>query len=302
MSILLGLDIGGTKTQAVRAEDGTVVREASGASANVQNVSPAEAAATLAQLLSELGGADADTVVAGAGGVDTPADAEALRELIAPHTRAARVVVVHDTRLVLAAGGHSAGIAVIAGTGSAAWGTTSGGAQARAGGWGHLLGDEGSAYWLGREFVRRALARLDDGLPPDSLDRAVLGRCGLDEPGGLIERFHGGTDRGFWAGLAGVAFAAAEKGDDDAVRLVARAADALADLAATVSGRLDLPGPVVVGGGMARHQPLLREQFRAAAARRGLGEVQMLDRDPVHGALHLAAQEEAGTGGAGALP
>ncbi|KUG57286.1 ATPase [Kocuria rosea subsp. polaris] len=289
MSILIGLDIGGTSTHGLRAEDGRPAREAVGGSANVQNASPEEASRALAGVLGELGASDADVVVAGAGGVDTPADAEALRALIAPHTGAARIVVVHDTRLVLAAGGCSTGIAVIAGTGSAAWGTTPDGREARAGGWGHLLGDEGSGYWLGRELVRRALARLDDGLRPDALDRAVLAHCGLTEPGLLIERFHGGADRGHWAGLSRVAFEAAAH-DDDALRLVDRAAGALADLAATVSRRLELTGPVVVGGGLARHQPLLRERLREAAAARGLGELRVLERDPVHGAPALAAR------------
>lgn len=290
MSILIGLDIGGTKTHGLRAENGDPGREAFGGSANVQNVRPDEAARALGQVLAELGASDADVVVAGAGGVDTPADAEALRALIAPHAGAARIVVVHDTRLVLAAGGRSTGIAVIAGTGSAAWGTTPDGREARAGGWGHLLGDEGSGYWLGRELVRRALARLDDGLRPDALDRAVLEHCGLTGPGALIERFHGGAGRGYWAGLSRVAFAAAAD-DDDALHLVDRAAGALADLAATVSRRLELPGPVVVGGGLARHQPLLRRRLEEAAAARGLGELRVLDRDPVHGALHLADRQ-----------
>ncbi|MFE7629254.1 N-acetylglucosamine kinase [Kocuria sp. NPDC057446] len=287
MSILIGLDIGGTTTHGLRSEDGRPAREAVGGSANVQNVSPEEASRALAGVLGDLGAAAADVVVAGAGGVDTPADAEALRALIAPHTGDARIVVVHDTRLVLAAGGCRTGIAVIAGTGSAAWGTAPDGREARAGGWGHLLGDEGSGYWLGRELVRRALARLDDGARPDALDRAVLAHCGLAEPGTLIERFHGGTDRAFWAGLSRVAFETAAH-DDDALRLVDRAAGALADLAATVARRLDLTGPVVVGGGLARHQPLLRDRLREAAAARGLGELRVLERDPVHGALALA--------------
>jgi hypothetical protein len=54
-----------------------------------------------------------------------------------------------------------------------------------------------------------------------------------------------------------------------------------------VSRRLELTGPVVVGGGLARHQPLLRDRLQQAAAARGLGELRVLDRDPVHGALRL---------------
>lgn len=290
MRIVLGLDIGGTKTHGLRAEDGTVVGEAVGASANIQNVAPADAARVLAQVLAELGAADADVVVAGAGGVDTPADAAALRGLIAPHAGRAEVAVVHDTRLVLAAGGCATGIALIAGTGSAAWGAAADGREARAGGWGHLLGDEGSGWWIGRELVRRALARLDAGAAPDALDRAALEHCGAARPGELVARFHGRPDRGFWADLSRVAFARAQAGDDDALRLVDRAAQALADLVGVVAHRLGLPGPVVAGGGLAVHQPLLGARLRAAAARRGLGPVRVLERPPVHGALELAGR------------
>jgi N-acetylglucosamine kinase-like BadF-type ATPase len=66
----------------------------------------------------------------------------------------ARVRVVHDAHLVLAAGGLDTGVALIAGTGSVAWGACPDGPDARAGGWGYLLGDEGSATALFREDTR----------------------------------------------------------------------------------------------------------------------------------------------------
>ena len=69
----------------------------------------------------------ATEVFAGAGGVDTDDDAAALRALIAPFVPGAQVTVVHDTRLLLAAAGATEGVAVIAGTGSAAWGANAAG-------------------------------------------------------------------------------------------------------------------------------------------------------------------------------
>ena len=94
----------------------------------------------LADLFARIGGGQVAQVYAGAGGIDTDDDAAALAALIEPHVPGARITVVHDSRLLLAAGGASTGVAVIAGTGSAAWGRNAAGDEARAGGWGYLPG------------------------------------------------------------------------------------------------------------------------------------------------------------------
>lgn len=177
-------------------------------SANVQNVSVAEARTHLAELFGKLPGdssgrlspGSVECVFAGSGGIDTEVDAELLAALIRPHVAEASVTVVHDTRLVLSAGRVSIGIAVIAGTGSAAWGVNHEGGQVRAGGWGYVLGDEGSGYWLGREAVRYSLHRMDLGQESDQLTAALLRACELAEPRQLIACFHGGTSRRYWAG------------------------------------------------------------------------------------------------------
>ncbi|HEX2248033.1 MAG TPA: BadF/BadG/BcrA/BcrD ATPase family protein, partial [Arthrobacter sp.] len=207
--ILIGLDIGGTKTHAIRLEDGTVTAEAIAGSANVQNVSRETASTALAEVFAALG-TDADRVIAGAGGIDTANDADALAALIATFAPHADIRAVHDSRLVLAAGRARRGIAVIAGTGSAVWGADGTGREARAGGWGHLLGDEGSGYWLGRELVRHALRRHDQGLEPDALTVALLADCSLARPVDLIAHFHGPTGRRYWAQRAQLVVAAAD--------------------------------------------------------------------------------------------
>ncbi|MFP5313619.1 MAG: BadF/BadG/BcrA/BcrD ATPase family protein, partial [Actinomycetes bacterium] len=131
--VIIGLDIGGTKTRGVRFEDGLPVADDTAGSANVQNVSREQAARNLAELFGRIGGARVDQVYAGAGGIDTDEDAAALAALIQPLVPGARVTVVHDSRLLLAAGRAGTGVAVIAGTGSAAWGRNAHGGEARAG-------------------------------------------------------------------------------------------------------------------------------------------------------------------------
>lgn len=286
----MGLDIGGSKTRGIVWTDGAVTSDASVGSTNVQNVSVETARENMAELFARLDVAGATAVLAGAGGVDTDDDAAALAGLISPFMPGAQVQVVHDTRLLLAAAGATAGVAVIAGTGSAAWGMNASGEQARAGGWGYLLGDEGSGYWLARETVRYSLRRMDSGERADALTAALLDYCGLDSPQELIAHFHMGTTRRYWAASSPVVFAAAQNGHSHALALVEQAASDLAEMAAKVAGQLNIDGPIVLGSGMGSNVPALQEAFRTQLARRGITDVQILEQDPIFGIPLIVAQ------------
>jgi N-acetylglucosamine kinase-like BadF-type ATPase len=289
---VIGLDIGGTKTRGVRFEDGVPVADESVGSANVQNVTAGEAARNLAELFARIGGGEVARVYAGAGGIDTDEDAAALAALIAPHAPAARVTVVHDSRLLLAAGGASTGVAVIAGTGSAAWGRNGQGGEARAGGWGYLLGDEGSGYWLGREAVRHSLRRMNLGLDPDELTRALLDSCGVDHPNKLIALFHSpATGRRFWAQQARLVVAAADAGHAPSQALIAQAGRDLAGLAEQTIRQLSIDGPVILGSGLGMNVPRLQDSFRESLAAAGITDVRVLRQEPVFGVLQLVAEQ-----------
>jgi N-acetylglucosamine kinase-like BadF-type ATPase len=289
---VIGLDIGGTKTRGVRFEGGAVVADESVGSSNVQNVSRDVAARHLAELFARIGGGTIARVYAGAGGIDTDADAEALAALIAPHAPGARITVVHDSRLLLAAGGASTGVAVIGGTGSAAWGRNSLGEEARAGGWGYLLGDEGSGYWLGREAVRHSLRRMNQGLEPDELTTALLASCGVDDPNKLIALFHSpDTGRRYWAERARLVVDAADAGHAASRELVDQAGRDLAGLAEQTVRQLRIEGPVILGSGLGMNVPRLQESFRAALAAKGITDVRILKQDPVFGVLQLVAEQ-----------
>lgn len=290
--LMVGLDIGGTKTRGIKVLDGAVVADLEVGSANVQNVSRETAKANLDELFARLDARGAALVLAGSGGIDTSADAEALAALIRPHVPHATVRVVHDSRLLLAAGGAKTGVAVIAGTGSVAWGTNDNGEEARAGGWGYLLGDEGSGYWLGREAVRYSLHRMNLGLEPDALTASLLESTGLAEPAGLIAAFHSPeTGRRYWAQQSRVVTEAADAGHAGARFMVDQAAHDLARMAAQVTRQLGIEGPVILGSGLGMHVPRLQEGFRAALAEQGITDVRVLDRDPVFGTVDLAAAD-----------
>lgn len=289
---IIGLDIGGTKTHGVRFEDGIPVADESAGSSNVQNVSREEAARNLAELFSRIGGGAVAQVYAGSGGIDTDEDAAALAGLIEPHVPGARITVVHDSRLLLAAGHASTGVAVIAGTGSAAWGRNADGIEARAGGWGYLLGDEGSGYWLGREAVRHSLRRMNQGLPVDQLTSTLLASCGINHPNRLIALFHSpDTGRRFWAQQARHVVEAAAAGHPASGELLEQAGRDLAELALQVLRQLDVPGPVILGGGLGMNVAALQEAFRRALATAGVSDIRVLGQEPVFGVLELLAEQ-----------
>lgn len=290
---VLGLDIGGSKTQALVARGGSVVAEVRGPSANPASLGVVEAGRRLRRLLTELAGSGValesiTSVCAGAAGVDSPEQADRITAILAESVPSAAIRLVHDTELLLAAAGTRSGIALIAGTGSVAWGCAPDGRQARAGGWGYVLGDEGSGYGMARAAVRHALGRLDAGLGPDTLSLRLAAACRLERPALLLDHFYARPERRYWAERSRVVLELAEAADPAASAILTDAGARLASLVESVSLRLALPGPVILAGGVLVHQPLLRRLLADRLATIGITDLRLLDADPALGAVQLA--------------
>ncbi len=287
---VLAFDIGGSKTHAMRVESDGSSTEVVVGSANVSSVGDAEAGRQLDAAIDQLGGARGVTAVcAGAAGVDTPVAVQRLRTLITERVGCARTRIVHDSQLILAAAGVDDGIAVISGTGSVAW-ARNGDRTARAGGWGYLLGDEGSGYWVAREAVRGTLDAVDKGTPAGELGQMLAADCGLTDHTELLNHFYQQSDRRYWAGRSRVVFELAHSGDTACLGIVDAAAQALTSLAVQVGSRLEPTGPVVLAGGLIVHQPMLADRVRHHLDAHHYTDVRILDVDPVHGAVRLAQQ------------
>jgi N-acetylglucosamine kinase-like BadF-type ATPase len=282
--LLLGLDIGGSRTRARLVDGGTIVVELEGRGANPAALAPAVVERRLAELIGRLGPVRPIACCAGAAGAEVPAARARLRSVLAALLPGTVVEVVHDARLVLAAAGLAHGIALIAGTGSVAYGRDSSGREARAGGWGWLLGDDGSGAWIVREAAREVLRRADAGEAAGPLGTGLPGALGASEAVELTGGLHRLREPRRWAALAGAVFAAAPA-DPAAAALVARAGAALAELVEVVRGRLPNVGAVVLAGGLLLNQPLLEAAVREHLA----GEVVRLAEPPVAGAVRLAA-------------
>ncbi len=213
-----------------------------------------------------------------------------------PHlgARADHERVMHDTEIAHAGAlAGSAGIVVIAGTGSVALGNDArGGPFVRAGGWGYFFGDEGSALWLARTALRRAMVRADRGEASGLAERglACFGARSLRAIQHAVA--HGEIARPTLAAFASDVLAAAADGDADASTVRRAAADELADLVATVDGRLEPASWRLVSyaGGLFADAAFV-DTFGAALAE-ALPHANLVSPagDPASGALALARQ------------
>ena len=236
----------------------------------------------LTSLIRELGSPEPLACCAGAAGAEVPAGRLRLERLLARLLPRSRVTVVHDARLVLAAAGLDEGIAVIAGTGSVAYSRAADGREVRAGGWGWLLGDDGSGVWVVREAARELMRRRDAGAPPGRLGEALMAATGTREILELTGRLHSFREPGRWAALSGVVFQSADD-DPAAAEIVSRAADGLAALVEDVRARLSIQDPVVLAGGL-----LLNEARLESLVRERVGGAQRLSNPAVAGAVRIA--------------
>jgi glucosamine kinase len=303
MSRVLGLDIGGTRSRAQLSVDGDVVAESTAASASVVAVGMATAATALGHLLAQLPLDPArrlDAVCAGSVGGSVPDTARFLTDRLEPLTRAGTVVVVGDAMLVLPAAGLNAGVAVVCGTGSAAVGKYQGD-SVQSGGWGHLLGDEGSGYWIVRAAVRVLLDRKDRGVPAGELGARLFKAAGVSTVGALQGLFYSSPQPRSWAGHARVVL---DCSDPAAAFIAARAAEALEGLAVSAAERLAAPAdlPVVLAGGLFGHGGLEAAVRKRIEKARPGSDVRTLEAQPVTGAVRLAeaaaglSRSRAGTG------
>jgi N-acetylglucosamine kinase-like BadF-type ATPase len=245
MRLFLGVDGGQSSTKAVIGDETRrILGRGTGGPCN-----PAVAGGVRESLEAACADAGLDAATAGfeAACFGMSGGPEDKRAILAAILRARRLIVTTDAVIALA-GATSAGqgIAVIAGTGSIAFGRNAEGRVARAGGWGYAFGDEGGGFDVVRQAVRAAL-RMEEGWgPPTSLRATLLGATGARDANDMLHRFYGdGWPRAKVAALAPLVDAAALEGDGVAVEILSRAAHELALLAAAVRGQLWKPGEAI---------------------------------------------------------
>jgi N-acetylglucosamine kinase-like BadF-type ATPase len=304
-ALILGIDGGGSKTTAwlARADGSVVGRGRSGPSnpkiagveAARRNLDAAvdaafaearAAAGTVASACVALAGADRDEMRA------------EIERWARGRSLAQRLRVAHDGEPVLAAGTPGGcGIALIAGTGSFAFGRNSDGRTARCGGWGPIFGDEGSGVAIATAGLRAAAQAADGRGPSTTLLDRFMKRLGIGAPAELVAAIYPSRgDAASLASMAEVVLGAADAEDPVAQGIVADAARELAEMADALSERLDLEldedsFALACAGGLLVNSERLRAELMTALEEFGLkAEPVGIVPEPAAGAVILARQ------------
>ena len=227
-----------------------------------------------------------DAIGVGAHGCDSDAECEDLAARIRALVPAA-VTVVNDAELFGRAVGHPDAINVVLGTGSIVVRRSRSGAR-YLGGWGWLVGDDGSAWGIVRNAVTALTDAEDaDDRASDPLRSALLARSGAANLRELVDVMHR-EPASAWARWADEVFSAQNRGESAAASAVERGiAHTIGLVAHALDG--DAGATVVFGGGVVGNQPEYAGRLRRATEEQLGVRTMLLDRPPVLGAVRLAA-------------
>jgi N-acetylglucosamine kinase-like BadF-type ATPase len=286
--LLVGVDIGGTKTHIRWRRDGVAADHVLPTTDWRKDGNVADARELLALVARVTGGNTPSAIGIGAHGCDTAEDCAAMEATLQTLGPSA-VRVVNDAELMPAAAGLERGIGLVVGTGSIAVARLADGTMRVAGGWGWILGDEGSAPSLVREAAKAIRSSIDLGQPLDGLYAALC--RSLDVPsfthfGRRLERLGNARELGRHAGAV---FAAAEAGSALAEHVIRQGALGLVNLVERLVERGASPDDVVAGGGVISAQPLLRRLLAdQLALRLPDSRLTLWTAPPVAGAVEIA--------------
>lgn len=302
MKLFAGIDGGQSSTTAVVGDEtGAVLGRGTGPPADevgegtqstrLRDALEAALAAALRDA-NQAGDAQLESVLAGVSGYDGHVTG------VSPTFRTRHFHIVHDAPVAHAAAfGTGAGVLVIAGTGSVAYGRNDAGDTLRLGGWGYLFGDEGSAFWIGRRCIERAMHDEDAGLG-SFLRAEVLQHFAQPSLRDLLHASHANViARSDIAAFARRALELARSGNPDAFVIAGQAADALAALGAHCAQRLHgdkrvigHPLPLAFSGGLVGDEWFAAKVHACALDRLPEAQLATMRRTPAEGALLLAIE------------
>ena len=294
---IIGIDGGGTKTVGILATaTGQHLARLESGPANYHVVGEAKTQAVLNDIIGELyekadvSSASSIGCCLGMAGLGRDADREVIGRICDELGICQNRILTHDAHIALVGGtGKREGVIVISGTGAIVYGINADGREARASGWGYLLGDEGSGYDIAIKGLQ-AVARAADGRDERTeLTNQVLNRLELNEPSDLIRWVHAAS-RDTIAQLAEVVFDTARTADTVAECIVDKAADELVCAAVSVIEQLEFTEAfdIVLSGGNLIHQTMFADKLRHRFAKiQPEVSVQLPKYEPAYGAVLL---------------
>ncbi len=298
---LLGVDGGATKTLAMVVDTrtyqvGTGVAGSSNPHAVGFDAASSSIRSAVGAALASVGARPeaVSAAVLAIASADSEADCRRLREGVAAEYPLRRLFVLNDVAAAWSSGTLGGpGVAVIAGTGSNCFGVNAAGRSWRCGGWGHLLGDEGSGYWIGLQSMRAAAEYRDGRAPWTELIPRLLDTYALSTIEDLQVLVYEHFSKAEIASFTVQTAQAAQGGDGVALEILHRAGLELARQARTVIQRLEFEGdfPVVLVGSTFRAGDPFLGPFSESIRQTSPGAELIHPRvPPVGGAVWLAAR------------
>lgn len=293
MKIIAGIDGGGTKTTVVCCNlKGQIVADHKFGPMNVNSIGEEGFTILMAQIcefLQNIGQCVALCI--GAAGISNPIMQRLTKEAMEQaHIRNWKLVGDHEIALCGALEG-APGVAVVAGTGSICVGRNANGEYVRTGGWGHLIGDEGSGYAIGRDVLRLVTQEWDGYGDVSGLARTLAEKFGIDDREKMISYVYD-NDKSNVARIARVAEQEAATGDHVAVDILTENARRLSVQVEAVTRRLHMnQGEVALLGGLLENDTMYRRLLRTAVEEQCPGFTCIAPRqNAAYGAVLLATQ------------
>ncbi|OQX96523.1 hypothetical protein B6I21_00715 [candidate division KSB1 bacterium 4572_119] len=251
---VIGVDGGGTKTELVLVDnEGNLISKERVGSTNFQAMGGPNVRQELLDGFekiinnSKIQLSKIDHIYLGLAGAGRVSDQKSIADLFDDTEYQGKITVNSDAIIALAgAFGTEPGIIIISGTGAICFGSNERGEVVRSGGWGYLLGDEGSGYYIGREAVVSAFKDFDGRGEKTILKKKIIEHFKLQAIDELVPLiYQNKIDRIKIANLAPLVFDCAKKGDAISEGIIKKSGQELGKLAKAVAEKLGFSGEEV---------------------------------------------------------
>ena len=286
---IAGIDGGGTHTRIeIRDMENRFVRREEFGPFNINAIGEAAFRGLLREIFSRCGSmAEYARLCVGAAGISNPKVRQILTEELSASGFTGKWYLCGDQEIALRGAMDCPGIVVISGTGSICFGKNAAGKTARSGGYGHLIDDGGSGYALGRDILNCAVRAMDGRTEDSGILEEVCRRLGTGPEGIVPFVYRPETDKAAIAAFSWIALEQAQQGSREAMSILQREAEELAQMVAAVQARLHLPKCriALLGGLLTTQNP-----YRQVVGQRltYLGTVVPAKHDALWGAAQMA--------------
>jgi len=266
MKYLIGIDSGGTKSEltAYDLNDAPIFNLIGGFGNPAVNLDKTvnNLISLIYDCVNELGREECQFIAVGMAGVETGNYAELIKKYV-EGAFVIKTIVLNDAEMACKAYfGDKDGILAISGTGSSCFAQKDGAGE-MVGGWGHILGDEGSGYHTVLNVIKNIVYKYDRALPFDDLSKAVMEEIGGSTRSDIINFIYN-NEKNKIAALFPIISDYAEKGDAYATMLLENAGKYLAELTSVAYKKKNFKGTAKIGlkGGVFHNSSIMLSAFK----------------------------------------